>query len=355
MYKYILYFLLIVMASCSSQTKQEKKTASTQVTDPYEFAPVKKAGVESVIKLPAKLAAYEEVSIFPKVNGYVKDVLVDIGSQVKKGQLLMILEAPEIEQATTQAKEKYMQSLSAYALSKERYRRLQVAAKTQGAISPFDLSSAKSSMDADSMLCNAEKTSWMMQQTMQDYLRVTAPFNGVITQRNVHPGALVSAVEKTTPMLELKNISHLRLQMDAPETIASALSNKGSISFTTSSTDGTLIKAVISRRSMNVESALRSERIEADVNNKDLSLAPGMYAEVQLESDGNANAFKVPKSAVLTTTEGKYVFTGTNEKDLKKISVSTGNQSVESVEVCGALQEGEKVVTNPDDEMLDTM
>jgi RND family efflux transporter MFP subunit len=210
-------------------------------------------------------------------------------------------------------------------------------------------------MDADSMLCNAEKTSWMMQQTMQDYLRVTAPFNGVITQRNVHPGALVSAVEKTTPMLELKNISHLRLQMDAPETIASALSNKGSISFTTSSTDGTLIKAVINRRSMNVESALRSERIEADVNNKDLSLAPGMYAEVQLESDGNANAFKVPKSAVLTTTEGKYVFTGTNEKDLKKISVSTGNQSVDSVEVFGALQEGEKVVTNPDDEMLDTM
>lgn len=93
---------------------------------------------------------------------------------------------------------------------------------------------------------------------------------------------------------------------------------------------------------MNVESALRSERIEADVNNKDLLLAPGMYAEVQLESVGNANAFKVPKSAVLTTTEGKYVFTGTSEKDLKKVSVSTGNQSADSVEVFGALQDGKK-------------
>ncbi len=170
MYKCILFSLTIFFISCSSKQKQQTKTTSTQNISQYQFAVIKKAGIESKIKLPAQLAAYEEVSIFPKVNGYVKDVLVDIGSKVKKGQLLMTLEAPELEQAAMQAKEKYMQTLSGYALSKEKYKRLQVAASTQGAISPFDLSSSKSSMDADSMLCNAEKTNWLMQQTMQGYL-----------------------------------------------------------------------------------------------------------------------------------------------------------------------------------------
>lgn len=354
MYKYISFSILIFLASCSSNKKQETKTTSTQNTSPYEFAVIKKAGVESTVKLPAELAAYEEVSIFPKVNGYVKDVLVDIGSKVSKGQLLMTLEAPELEQAAMQAKEKYMQSLSDYTLSKEKYKRLQEAASTQGAISPFDLSSAKSSMNADSMLCNAEKTNWQMQQTMQAYLRVTAPFDGVITQRNVHPGALVSAVEKSVPMLELKDVSHLRLQIDAPETIISALNDKDSISFTTSASNGIIQKALISRRSMNVEPALRAERIEADINNKNMLLTPGMYAEVIIENNGSTNAFAVPKSAVLTTTEGKYVFETDNAKLLKKVNVSTGNQSADSVEVFGALKQGEKVVTNPDDEMIGT-
>ncbi len=349
MYKCILFSLTIFFISCSSKQKQQTKTTSTQNISQYQFAVIKKAGIESKIKLPAQLAAYEEVSIFPKVNGYVKDVLVDIGSNVKKGQLLMTLEAPELEQAATQAKEKYMQTLSGYALSKEKYKRLQVAASTQGAISPFDLSSSKSSMDADSMLCNAEKTNWLMQQTMQAYLKVTAPFNGVITQRNVHPGALVSAVEKTIPMLELKNVTHLRLQIDVPETIASALNDKDSISFTTSADAGTVRKALISRKSMNVESALRAERIEADINNTNMLLSPGMYAEAIIESDGSNNAFAVPKSAIFNTTEGKFVFVGDDIKQLKKVSVSTGNQSSDSIEIFGNLKEGEKVVTNPDD------
>src|SRR5579885_3307696 len=76
MYKYIAFLILILFASCSENKKQETKPTSTQTTSPYEFTTIKKAGLESNIKLPAQLAAYEEVSIFPKVNGYVKDVLV---------------------------------------------------------------------------------------------------------------------------------------------------------------------------------------------------------------------------------------------------------------------------------------
>ena len=349
-----LIIIIIVFFSACSSNKNEKKSEDKAVSKPsYQLATVEKAGVSSTMKLPAQLAAYEEVSIFPKVNGYVKTVSVDIGSKVNKGQLLMTLEAPEMQQATMQAKEKYMETVAAFAVSKERYQRLLVAAQTAGAISPFDVSSAKAKMEADSALTNAVKTAWQMQQTTQGYLQVKAPFNCVITQRNVHPGALVSAVEKGTPMLELKNILHLRLQVDVPEDLSASLNSKDSVAFTTSATPGVILKGKISRKSMDISSQQRTERIEADINNKDLVLSPGMYADVLLQSNGSATAFSVPKSSVLTTTEGRYVFVDTGKNTYRKVNVSTGNQTTDKIEVYGKLQQDEKVVTNPDDALED--
>ena len=341
------------MTACSSSdTKQKPVQPSTQTITQYKLATIEKGNLATTIKLPAQLAAYEEVSIFPKVNGYVKTVLVDIGSEVKKGQLLMTLEAPEMQEQTIGAKEKYLQSQSNFDIAKERYQRLAVASATAGAISPYDLSSAKATMQADSELSNAQKTNWQMQQTVQEYLHVIAPFDGVITQRNVHPGALVNAVDKSTPMLELKTIKHLRLQVQVPEDIAATLKEKDSIFFTTSAMPGVTFTGLVSRKSMNIQSQLRSELIEADIDNHDQKLSPGMYADVVLPSNGSANAFKVPKTAVLTTTEGKYILTKDDNK-LKKISVTTGNQTDSKTEVFGNVQAGEKVIINPDEAMLD--
>src|SRR5882762_4865420 len=211
---------ILFFYGCSDSKAKENKAAPA-VKPHYELVKAEQQSVRQIIKLPAQLAAYQEVSIFPKVNGYVTSVLVDIGSHVKQGQLLMLLNAPELEQATIQAKEKYARSVSDYTISRENYERLYQAAKTRGAISPMDLASAKAKTDADSALSNAEKANWQMQQAMASYLKVTAPFTGVITQRNVHPGALVSAEAKDSkPMLELKEVDHLRLQVDIPETIA---------------------------------------------------------------------------------------------------------------------------------------
>ena len=195
--KTLILILPIALFFAACGDKDDKKDSAPATVTPaaphYQLATVVKQPVRQTVKLPAQLAAYQEVSIFPKVNGYVTTVLVDIGSHVRQGQLLMVLNAPELEQATTQAKERYARSLSDYAISRDNYQRLREAARTPGAISPMDLESAGSKKDADSSLSNAEKAAWQAQQTMMGYLRVTAPFTGVITQRNVHPGALVSA------------------------------------------------------------------------------------------------------------------------------------------------------------------
>jgi multidrug efflux pump subunit AcrA (membrane-fusion protein) len=324
--KYYIVFALSICLFASCSSSEEKKPEPPKAIVKYDLATVEKGGVATIVKLPAQLAAFQEVSIFPKVNGYVQQVLVDIGSKVGKGTLLMTLEAPELFQAVLQAKEKFAKANADFSIDKERYQRLLEASRTAGAISPLDLSSVKAKMEADQALCNAEKANWQMQETMMGYLQVTAPFSGVITVRNVHPGALVSAADKSLPMLELKEIDHLRLQVDIPDQVSASL------------------------KSDNINSQYRSERIEIDVPNKDGLLSAGMFANVVLSSTGDPNAFIVPKPAVVTSTERKYVLV---EKDGKavKVDVRTGSESADKIEVYGNLQQGDKVVAKANDEL----
>ncbi|MBS1597239.1 MAG: efflux RND transporter periplasmic adaptor subunit [Bacteroidetes bacterium] len=350
--KYFSLFIIIIFFAigCSDNKAENKKTASTISAPEYKTAIVEKAPVSSIVKLPAQLAAYMEISIFPKVNGYVKTVFVDIGSKVSKGSLLMELEAPELDQAVMQAKEKYARSKADFSIDKEHYNRLLEAAKTEGAVSPLDLSTVRSKMEADSSLCNAEKTNWEMQETMMGYLKVRAPFSGIITDRNIHPGALVSASAKDKPMLELKELDHLRLQADVPEGISANLKDKDSVYFYVSALQGKKMTGTITRKSGNINLQYRSERVEIDVPNKDGVLSSGMYADIILHPKGNINALSVPKSALVISTEGKYVFK-INDQKIKKVNVSTGNESVEKVEIYGDLQAGDRVIANPNDEI----
>jgi RND family efflux transporter MFP subunit len=356
MYKHIFIALSatsLFLYSCSDNKAADKQSADPAAAPHFDLVKANRQAVEQQFRLPAQLAAYQEVSIFPKVNGYVKSVLVDIGSHVSNGQLLMVLEAPELEQAAAQAKERYARSLSDYAIGKDNYQRLFEASQTPGAISPMDLATARSKRDADSALSNAEKANWQMQQTMMGYLRVTAPFSGVITQRNVHPGALVSAEAKDSkPMLELKEVDHLRLQMDIPESVAGGLGTKDSVSFFLSAFPGKRFTGRISRVSMNISQQMRSERVELDVYNKEEVLTPGMYADVLFDSKGNPNALAVPKSAVVTSTERKYVIVVREGKTVR-VNVSTGNESGDKVEVVGDLTPGELVIANANDEIKD--
>ena len=320
------------------------------MTAPVERVRLKRSALAQLVKLPGQLASFEEVSIFPKVNGYVKDVWVDVGSHVKKGQLLMELEAPELQQATTQAKERYAQAKLDATISEQNYERMRQAAETPGAVSPMNLASLKAKADADSALCNAEKANWQMQEAILSYLRVTAPFDGVISERNVHPGALVSAESRDSkPMLELRQVNHLRLQVDIPEGIAAGLQDKDTVIFYLSAYPGQKMTGHIARRSDLVNSTYRAERMEMDVYNHDGKLAPGMYADVLFDSKGNPSAFTVPKTAVVTSTERKYVIAIRAGK-MVKIDVATGNESASEVEITGDLQPGEEVVAKANDE-----
>src|SRR3984957_6268815 len=243
---------VLLAAGCSGDHAADKKVDPVSSKPHFQTATVRAGGVEEVVKLPSNLAAYLQVSIFPKVNGYVTNVRVDVGSHVRQGDLLMTLEAPELVQAVAQARERYARALADYKIDRENYERLAEAARTPGAISPMDLATHKAKAEADRALAKSEKANWQMQQAMMDYLRLTAPFTGVITIRNVHPGALVDATNKSIPMLELKQVDHLRLQVDIPETIAAALRKNDSLTFYVSALPGKRLTAKIARISDNI-------------------------------------------------------------------------------------------------------
>jgi len=217
----------------------------------------------------------------------------------------------------------------------------------------MNLASLKAKADADSALANVEKANWQMQETILGYLKVTAPFDGIIAERNVHPGALVSAANRDSkPMLDLQQVDHLRLQVDIPESIAAGLQDKDTISFYLSAYPGKKMTAHLSRRSQKINTQFRAERMEMDVYNRDGRLAPGMYAEVLFDSKGNSEAFTVPRPAVVTSTERKYVIAVRDGKTLR-VDVTTGNESADKVEITGDLRPGEQILAHASDDLQD--
>ena len=341
---------VLFAASCSGDHPAEKKNDPAPSKPHFQTATVVAQSVEQTVKLPATLTAFEQVSIFPKVNGYVTNVRVDVGSHVRQGDLLMTLEAPELAQAVSQAKERYARAMADYKIDRENYERLKEAARTPGAISPMDLATDKAKAEADSSLANSEKANWQLQQVMMDYLRVTAPFTGVITIRNVHPGALVDATNKSLPMLELKQVDHLRLQVDIPETIAATLRKNDTLTYYVAAMPGRKWTAPVARISDNINREYRTERVEADVYNRNETLSPGMYADVLFHSKGNRDALTVPPAAVVTSTEAKYVIAVRNGHTFK-VNVTTGNENSRLVEVVGDLKAGDTVVSPANDEI----
>lgn len=345
-HKIVALIFITLLASCSNHEETKKTGASPAPAAAYKTMALQPHPISENVQLPGVMQPYQFVQIFPKVSGFVKSVLVDRGSVVRQGQLLLTLEAPEIEQQVAEAKLKYTQAEAMYITSKDRYRRMLETSKTPGTIAQFDLESAASKMQADSATAQGEFAAYRAQQTLRNYLTVTAPFAGVITERNVHPGALAGpGTQNAKPMLVLQQLSKLRLTVDVPEQFASQIKDGDKVHFAVNAFPGQDFTGQVSRGSQSLSSNFRSETMEIDVANPNDRFKPGMYAEVILPASGNASAFVVPKAAVVTTTEKKYVVVSDNGY-AKLVDITEGNQSKDSTEVFGNLHSGDNVVVN---------
>ena len=340
-----------LFAGCAGNQKPVDLTATEGKTaTKYQFGTIAEKTLSTTVRLPGQLNPYNEVNLFPKVNGFVKKVLVDRGSIVKKGQLLITLEAPEMESQLQSANSRYLQAKENAQASKEKYQRLKEAAGEPGSVSPLDLDNAIAKMKADDAMAESEHSNVASVKTMQGYLNIYAPFDGMIIQRNVSPGALVAPGKSTDqPMLILQDISKLRLEVFIPEDYVDKIDLKQPVAFTFNAMPGQTQTARISR-SANALSSMRSEAIEIDVINKNGQLKPGMYAEVKIPMLSGAKSMLVPNTAIVRSTEREYVVTVAGGK-ATLVDIKEGIASHDSTEVFGKMKPGDKIVLHPSDEI----
>jgi membrane fusion protein (multidrug efflux system) len=355
----ILGLSAIFISSCGPD-KQEKEDQEQTVkqenaidTPTVALSPVKKGKLVSTIQVPGELVPYQEVELYAKINSYVKKLWVDIGSQVHQGQLLVTLEAPEINSQLAEAESRIKQMEAVYYASKATYDRLYSTSKTPGTVSQNDLEQAEAKKNSDLANVDAAKSSYKEVAANLSYLEIRAPFDGVITIRNINEGAYVGPGGKSTdPLLVIQDQYRMRLVISVPENSTGGLSDKDVVSFSVQSLLNRKFTAKVSRLAGALDTKLRSERLEMDVYNKDHQLLPHMYADVNVPLPSRDSALIVPKAAVVTSTEKVFVIKVVNHK-AQWVEVKKGFSSGDMVEIYGSLENGDQVVQKASDEIRD--
>jgi RND family efflux transporter MFP subunit len=318
--------------------------------------------LDQTVKLPGEFAPYESVELRARVNGYVERVLVDRGSFVKKGETLAELTAPEMKAQIAEAASRAQAAASQHteaqarlAAAQSTYDRLKTAAQTPGAIAGNELTQAEQTVEAAKAAVTAAQDSARAArsavetlQQMETYLNVTAPFAGVVTERLVHPGALVGP--STGALLRVEDDSRLRLVLPLPEMDVARIVPGARVSFTVPAYPGQTFQGTVARIAHSADPKTRTMPVELDVANPGLRLTPGMFPEVAWPVRKGHPSLLVPATSVVTTTERTFVIRDSGGR-AEWIDVKKGPASGDQLEVLGPLKEGDAVVRRGSDEI----
>jgi membrane fusion protein (multidrug efflux system) len=346
-----------VLQSCGSSRAEEeerKEAAAEPNAHVVDAFPLKKEQLASHIQIPGELIAFQQVDIYAKVSSFVKKLHVDVGSEVREGQLLATMEAPELtsQLVTSESRLKSFEAL--YQASKANYERLLETSKTPGTVSQNDLDVALAKQRSDLAQLDAARSASREITDTRNYLEIRAPFSGVISGRNVSTGAYVGPSGKGSefPLFTLVEQRKLRLVVSVPEQYTSYLKSQSQVTFKVKSLPNQEFPAKVSRLAGALDIRLRSQRTEMDVVNTDRKLLPGMIAEVSIPLSGNAGTFAVPRSAVLNSTQGTFVIKVADNRAVW-VPVTTGSSNTEKTEIFGDVKEGDVLVKVANEEIRD--
>ena len=354
-----------------------KSSAPPPATIPtVPVATVGKATLANDLTLTAEFLPYQDVDVMAKVAGYVKTISVDIGDHVQQGQVLAVLEAPEIQSDVARAKagvaaaeanivtaQAAVQRAQATAgMTKLSFQRLQeVATKDKGLVPRQDIDVAQSrQMEAEAQLASAESSvqaardakagadqELIRAQTMLGYATIRAPFAGVVTKRYASTGSMIQAgiasQTQAMPVVKLAQNNLLRLILPVPVNDVAGVKNGQTVDVNISSLGRTL-QGTVTRSADSVQMATRTMDTEVDVPNRDGSLVPGMYAEVHLHLAARPNVLSVPLDAVDglgTSVQQAYVV---RDGIVHLVADKTGLQTPNRLEILSGLQDGDKVI-----------
>jgi membrane fusion protein, multidrug efflux system len=331
-----------------------------------QLAPVVSKSLSRTIELPGEFQPYQSVSIHAKVRGYVDRVLVDRGSVVRQGQLLAELTAPEMKAQVAEAESKVKAAESERLLAEAQLAaaqatddRLRKAAETPGAVAGNELIQAQKQVEALEALvqskrqaADAVKETVQTQRDLEAYLRITAPFDGVVTDRLVHPGALVGPGADPV-LLIVQEVSHLRLVVAVPEENVGGIVKGARVEFIVLAYPDRTYAGTVARISHALDPKTRTMAVELDVFNSDGSLSPGMYPSVKWPVRQSRPSLLVPKTSVVTTSERTFVVRDHNGR-AEWVNVVKGASYGDLIEVSGDLKSGDLVVRRATDEIRES-
>jgi RND family efflux transporter MFP subunit len=354
-------------------SRQEKASIPTA-----SVAPVTRDDLSSTLAVAGEFQPYQEVDLHAKVSGYIRRINVDIGDRVKNGEVLAVLEVPELNAQVAASKAQIQHSQSEIARAQSEvtyaqadyvavhaaYTRLAEAAKRRpGLIAEQELDDArakdqdaeakinvaKSTLEATEGQLAVSKADNQRVQSLEDYSIVTAPFTGVVTMRYADVGSLIQAgtasATQSEPVVRVAQSDLLRLRMPVPEEDVAYIHIGGEMQIRVKATGKTFAGKVV-RFTRELNTSTRTMLAEVDVPNPDLSLTSGMYAETTITLQHKSNTLIVPAGAVVRQAGSSYVFVVDSQNRVVKVPVVVGIEGPNRVEISEGLSENQLVIVS---------
>ena len=303
--------------------------------------------------LPGTVQAFVEAPIYARTSGYLKIWYTDIGSRVKKGQLMAEIETPEVDQQLTQAQADLETARANEALSSSTNKRWQGLLATES-VSKQDADEKAGDAAAKKAAVDSAAANVARLRDLESFKRVVAPFDGVVTARNTDIGALINAGQSAgTELFRVADTDKLRIYVQVPEAYAAAAKPGLEAELHFSEQVDKKYTAQTVRTSNALDPTLRTLQVELQLDNADHEVFPGAYAEVHFKLAGNAQSLRLPANTILFRAAGLQVAVVDGTQHIKLKSIVQGRDFGNTIEVLSGIGANDHVVLNPPDSITD--
>jgi RND family efflux transporter MFP subunit len=307
--------------------------------------------------LPGTLQPLHEAVVYARSAGYVRRWYADIGARVGAGQVLATIEAPEVDQEVQQAQAQLKQANAALALAKSDLDRWKSLAR-DSAVSQQELDQKTAAYEAGAATVNAQRANVQRFTSLQGYSRVTAPFAGVVTARNIDVGALVSpgtsgAGTGGLGLFRVSQTDTMRVYVNVPQSLVSSIHIGQSANVSLAEQHDRVFAGRVARTADALDPATRTLLVEVDVANTDRSLLAGSFVQVSLATTAMVSPVVVPANALLFNDSGTQVVVVDDHNIAHYHKVAVGRDYGATVEILSGVDEGATVALNPSDDIRD--
>jgi len=301
--------------------------------------------------LPGDVTAFIEAPIYARTSGYLKAWYTDIGTPVKKGQLLAEIETPEVDQQLRQSKSDLETAIANARIAEVTNIRWKGLLE-HNAVSPQDADTRAATAQATKATADSAQANVARLEELESFKRVVAPFDGVVTSRNTDVGALINAGQGSQ-LFRVADTSRLRVYVQVPERFAPQAKPGVAAQLRFHERPGVHYPAMVTRTSQALDPNLRTLQVELLVDNSKGELFPGSYAEVRFRLPGNASTLRIPATALVFRSAALQVATVQQGDRVKLKSIEEGRDFGTSIEVLTGLTVNDVIVVNPPDSISD--